>query len=30
MIAAVYARKSTEQTGVMPREGRTHGEDHPA
>lgn len=24
------ARKSTDQTGVMPKEGRTHGENHPA
>jgi hypothetical protein len=28
MIAAIYARKSTEQTGVTPKEGSTHGEDY--
>ncbi len=27
MIAATYARKSTKQTGITPKEGRTHGKD---
>jgi hypothetical protein len=30
MIAAIYAKKSTEQTGMAPKEGCIHGEDYPA
>ena len=30
MIAAIYARKSTEQNGITPKEGRTHGKNSSA